>query len=197
MFQETKLKNKLFEEIYNIGDNSDLKIENHLRTMRRVSLFGRKEGPTMNMIISCHPDCRRVLIDSGLCYLGWNACRVRDYLGATRCFKCHACDHVSKNCTQEKITCQHCATLGHDYEDCPKKTLSAECATCSRLKKHLDHSTGDRNCPACKAAIEWLTMAGNNLFTIGQINLQRSRLTDDVWPWNRRTAHSRTIRMAM
>lgn len=121
-----------------------------MRTMCRVSLFGRNDGQTMNMIVSCHPECRRVLIDNGLCYLGWNAFRVRDYLGATRCFKCHMYGHVSRNCIQEKVTCRHCATLGHDYEECPKKALLAVRATCSRFKKQADHST----CPAFKGAIE-------------------------------------------
>lgn len=98
----------LFEEIFvnNLEGRTKVSKEDHIRTMRRVSLFGRKDMGTMNMIITCHPDARKVLIDSGLCYLGWNACRTRDYLGATRCFKCHQYGHISKVCTQEKETCR-------------------------------------------------------------------------------------------
>lgn len=146
----------LFEEIFknNIQGKSTLTREDHLRTMRRVSLFGRKDGSTMNMIVTCHPESRKVLIDSGLCFLGWNACRVRDYLGATRCFKCHLYGHVSKFCTVDAITCRHCAASGHDLEDCPKKAEAAICATCNRFGKPANHKTGDRLCPAHRAAIE-------------------------------------------
>lgn len=146
----------LFQEIFenNLAGKCNLSKEDHIRTMRRVSLFGKRDQGTMNMIITCHPEARKVLIDSGLCFLGWNACRTRDYLGATRCFKCQQYGHISKSCTQESITCRHCAATGHDLEDCPKKAQAAVCATCTRFKKPANHPTGDRACPAHKAAIE-------------------------------------------
>lgn len=147
---------ELFTEIYtnNITGKSTLSLEDHLRTMRRVSLFGKRDSSSMNMIVTCHPESRKVLIDSGLCFLGWNACRVRDYLGATRCFKCHLYGHVSKFCTMTSNTCRHCAATGHDIEDCPKKADAAVCATCKRFNKPSNHPTGDRSCPAHHAAIE-------------------------------------------
>lgn len=146
----------LFEEIFlnNIIEKTNLTKEDHLRTMRRVSLFGRRDSGFMNMIVTCHPDARKALIDSGHCYLGWNACRVRDFIGATRCFKCHLYGHVAKNCTAEVKTCRHCSEQGHDLEDCPKKALAAVCATCKRFNRPANHPTGDRNCPAHLAAVE-------------------------------------------
>lgn len=153
---EPESDTSLFSDIFdnNILGKCNLTKEDHLRTMRRVSLFGKRDSATMNMVITCHPEARKILIDSGLCFLGWNACRARDYLGATRCFKCHQYGHISKACTQEITTCRHCAAAGHDYQDCPVKTQAAVCATCTRFKKPADHATGDRSCPAQKAAIE-------------------------------------------
>lgn len=98
----------LFEEILvnNLEGKTPISKEDHLRTTRKVSLFGKRDTGTMNMILTCHPDVRKTLIDSGMCSLGWNACRTRDYLGATRCFKCHQYGHI-KACPQEKETCRH------------------------------------------------------------------------------------------
>lgn len=153
---EPEADKKLFEEIFtnNINGNSNISKEDYLRTMRRVALFGKRNQTTMNMIITCHPDARNVLINSGHCFLGWNACRVRDYSGATRCFKCHLYGHVAKNCTATVKICRHCSGQGHDLEDCPNKAQAAICATCKRFNRPANHKTGDRNCPAHLAAIE-------------------------------------------
>lgn len=146
----------LFTEIYtnNLEGHTTLTLEDHLRTMRRVSLFGKRDSGTMNMVLTCHPAARKVLLDSGMCFLGWNACRTRDFTGATRCFKCHQYGHISRSCSQDNETCRHCAAVGHDFETCPKKAQPAVCATCTRFKKPADHPTGDRVCPAQKAAVE-------------------------------------------
>lgn len=153
---EASKDSALFDEIYvnNIEGKSSVNKEDYMRTIRRVSLFGKRDLSTMNMVITCHPEIRNILIDSGRCYLGWNACKVRDFWGATRCFKCHMYGHVSKSCTAETITCRHCAASGHDFQDCTKKTEAAVCATCRKFRKPDNHRTGDRNCPAHCAAIE-------------------------------------------
>lgn len=144
-----------FTEIFmsNFSEKECLSKEDFLRTTRRVSFFGKRDSPTVNMIATVHPEARRLLLDSGLCFIGWQACRVRDYIGATRCFKCHLYGHVSKNCRAEKETCRHCTESGHNFEDCPNKAQAAKCATCTRFSKNADHPTGDRSCPAQVAAI--------------------------------------------
>lgn len=144
-----------FTEIFmsNFSGKECLSKEDFLRTARRVSFFGKRDSPTVNMIATVHPEARRLLLDSGLCFIGWHACRVRDYVGATRCFKCHLYGHVLKNCSAEKETCRHCTESGHNFEDCPNKAQAAKCATCTRFGKKDDHPTGDRSCPAQVAAI--------------------------------------------
>lgn len=48
--------------------------------MRHISLFGKRDTASMNilkMIVTCHPEARKVLLDSGECLIGWSRCRVR------------------------------------------------------------------------------------------------------------------------
>lgn len=52
--------------------------------------------------------------------VGWTMCRVRPRtLPPTRCFRCHAFGHNSKDCSAPDMTgaCWRCGTLGHVMKD--------------------------------------------------------------------------------
>lgn len=50
----------------------------------------------------------RKLLEEGKVKIGWNMCRVQDYIGILRCFKCCGYYHFAKDCVKEE-TCGKCA----------------------------------------------------------------------------------------
>lgn len=47
-------------------------------------------------------EAREILIKKERIYIGWNCCRVQDYLVATKCYKCHNFGHTAKYCRNDK-----------------------------------------------------------------------------------------------
>lgn len=89
--------------------------------------------------------------------IGWNICKVQDYVGILRCFKCCGYYHFAKDC-KKKETCGNCAKQ-HATKECKSETK--KCVNCEeKIKvfkiKNLksDHSAYDSNCPCFKKEIE-------------------------------------------
>jgi hypothetical protein len=147
---------EFLDELYssNLEGKISLNKEQLKNTTRRVALFGPRDRPDVGCIYTVHPEVRKVLIQQGHILVGWSSCRTRDYVGATRCHKCHLYGHVAKFCSQEAEVCRHCASSGHGDMACPNKGNAAKCATCTRFKKPNSHATGSRECPAYQSACE-------------------------------------------
>lgn len=89
--------------------------------------------------------------------IGWNMCRVQDYVGILRCYKCCGYYHFAKDCLK-KETCGNCASQ-HATKECKseiKKCVNCEEKIKSYKIKNLksDHSAYDSNCPCLKKEVE-------------------------------------------
>ena len=49
-------------------------------------------------------------------YVGWQTCRIQDFVNVTGCFKSQGFGHTSKYCTEKEDTCGHCAEAGHGHK---------------------------------------------------------------------------------
>jgi len=52
--------------------------------------------------------------------IGWNICKVQDYIGILRCFKCCGYYHFAKDCKKE-VACGNCAGK-HATNECRSDT---------------------------------------------------------------------------
>lgn len=88
---------------------------------------------------------------------GWKICKVQEYIGILRCYKCCGYYHFAKDCNK-KETCGKCAGQ-HATKECisqEKKCVNCEDKIKNFKIKNLkaDHSVYDNNCPCYKREIE-------------------------------------------
>lgn len=114
--------------------------------------------------IEIDADTRKHLINTKeKLFIGWATCRYIDDLEIVRCLHCQQYGHVAKYCAEKDPRCARCAEH-HKTDDCPKKAcdeFKPICASCKRIKKPCDHSTGSPNCPTYKAKLEALILNTN------------------------------------
>ncbi|XP_070170847.1 uncharacterized protein [Polyergus mexicanus] len=89
--------------------------------------------------------------------IGWNICKVIDYIGIIRCYKCCGFYHFAKDCTKKEV-CGNCADQ-HATKDCKSNLM--KCVNCEDKAKNFkiknlksDHSAYDSSCPCLKKEIE-------------------------------------------
>lgn len=100
---------------------------------------------------------REKFLQSEKLKIGWNICKVQDYVGILRCYKCCGYYHLAKDCIK-KEACGNCANR-HATRECRseiKKCINCEEKIKSYKIKNLksDHSAYDGNCPCLKKEIE-------------------------------------------
>ena len=91
--------------------------------------------------------------------LGWQICRIEDYLVATRCFKCSKFNYRTQDCRGE-VTCLLCAGP-HTLLECSGDSKIFKCTNCVNYNKHnptksiiVAHSSLDKKCSSLHAVIE-------------------------------------------
>ena len=115
---------------------------------------GRKDSDETNWVAEVSPKLREKLLEANKVFLGWNACKVRDFLAVSRCFKCQGFGHIAKHCRHKEEVCSHCTEEGHGAKTCPKKTQSAVCVNCRRFGLKGGHAASSKECPAHRKALE-------------------------------------------
>jgi len=61
-----------------------------------------------------------MMLEEGRVKIGWNICRVQNYIGILRCFKCCGYYHFARDCKKE-VVCDQCAGK-HASRECKDKT---------------------------------------------------------------------------
>ena len=89
--------------------------------------------------------------------IGWNICKVQDYIGILRCFKCCGYYHFAKDCKKE-VACGKCAGK-HATNEC--RSDIRKCVNCEEKIKSFklkninsEHAAFDTNCPYYKRELE-------------------------------------------
>jgi hypothetical protein len=89
--------------------------------------------------------------------VGWNKCKVVEYVHITRCYNCWGFNHVIAQCKKD-IVCVKCSEK-HDGKDC--KEVNKKCVNCINYANKLNlssydisHSPKDNNCPCFIRALE-------------------------------------------
>lgn len=114
---------------------------------------GRKDSQETNWVLEVAPQVRDKLL-TGKIFISWNACRVRDYIAVSRCYKCQGYGHVAKHCRLGYEICAHCAESGHSTKECTSKNKDASCVNCKKAGKKGDHAASNADCPMYKRALE-------------------------------------------
>lgn len=114
---------------------------------------GDKTRNTCNWVLETSKAARDILIKRDRLYIEWTCCGLKDYIAATRCYKCQSFGHTTKFCNSTTDTCGHCGASGHAFKSCPNKSKSAVCINCKRNGKPHNHNIRDKECPAYGMAI--------------------------------------------
>lgn len=110
--------------------------------------FGGRGAATRNVVLRVDPKIRDLILSKGRIYIEWSCCRVKDYVGVTRCWQCQDYGHIKKDCRRVGV-CRHCAEEGHIASACPKSGEPAVCPPCKYMKRPHNHSMDDlANCPS-------------------------------------------------
>lgn len=86
--------------------------------------------------------------------IGFQYCRVDDYVNVTRCYKCQEYGHTSAKCKSLTEVCSLCAKTGHDHRNCPNKNGPFTCINCKKVKKPAGHSAADPECLCYKYKLQ-------------------------------------------
>jgi hypothetical protein len=137
------------------AQNTDINLQQG-EIQPKFSYQTKKHG--RNLVIEVEAGTRRRLLQSRM-KLGWEICTVRDYIVATRCFKCSKYNHRAHECRGEEC-CPLCAG-NHKMKDCTANAQDYKCINCTSFNKHnqgktvcANHSSLDKNCPSFLAVLE-------------------------------------------
>jgi hypothetical protein len=135
--------------------------ENTSGTDSQNSQTGRqKRYSTETYVIEVSAGMRRVIRSMCSIKLGWQSCRVEDYLSITRCYQCNGFGHFKKDC-KAGTACGHCGQ-GHDSHACTAPKSSHHCINCEKFNKSqksnrkllTNHSSFSDECESLKRIVD-------------------------------------------
>lgn len=92
----------------------------------------------------------KAMVEEKKVKIGWNICKIQDYIGILRCFRCCGYYHFVKDCKKNKI-CRKCAG-NHATKEC--KSEIRKCVNCEEKIKSFkikninsNYSAFDSSCP--------------------------------------------------
>lgn len=108
---------------------------------------GARGKETVSWVAQVEPDLFGRMLREGRVYVGLRCCRVREFVGVTRCFKCQGLGHIGRMCGRG-VTCSRCGDEGHHVSRCSKVMDGQECANCKRMGfRDVGHSVMWSGCP--------------------------------------------------
>nr|CAI5865989.1 unnamed protein product [Callosobruchus analis] len=133
--------------------NSSILHESSSMTVKVV----KRMKKTFMAIVECDPKTFKGIIAEKYLYINWSRCRIFEYVGVYRCFKCGGFGHHASKCSSEE-KCLKCSSANHKIDSCVSEHYV--CFNCSEanlsLKLSLDvsHSIFDYKCPVYLKNVE-------------------------------------------
>ena len=107
-------------------------------------------------IVECDPLTYQMISKEQFLYINWSRCRVFEYVGVFRCFKCGGFNHHAENCSSED-KCLKCTSSDHKPEECVNDTICANCIEVNqkfKLDLNANHFILDKLCPVYLKKVE-------------------------------------------
>lgn len=117
-----------------------------------IRLRTGKHKDVVNLVIEGPASLRHALIGQETVYVGFSACKARDFLVPMRCYKCQQYGHMSKSC-KGKDLCSKCGDEGHAHKDC-KSPENDKCSNCKHDGKDHNHRVDSKKCPHYEKAFQ-------------------------------------------
>ena len=121
-----------------IAQNPDM----HLKKETKAKFSYETKKHSRNLVMEVGAQTRKLLLHAKV-KLGWQICKIEDYLVADRCKKCSRFNHRARDCTGEK-TCPLCAGS--------HKLKEFKCISCLSYNKYnqnksvcVNHTALDKN----------------------------------------------------
>lgn len=151
-----EIKEEELSEVIYEKNNQDITVskEEFVKGFRPIFKTGPRGQDTTHWVVECEPVIRRDLIKKEKVFFDWTSSRVRDFIVATRCFKCQGHGHTAKVCREKKDVCGHCAAVGHTMKQCPNLGLLPVCSNCKKAGKDSNHKVNDLSCPCYNKALQ-------------------------------------------
>lgn len=141
------------ELLRNIIEQNKLDLISGYENMRLLSKWSVEKYNNITAIVEMNEQIHQNILRKGFLNIGWNKCRVYDYVKVTRCFKCWGFYHIAKFCKKNEI-CGNCAE-NNPTANCINDRL--KCVLCMKYKNELnmknedvEHNVNDKNCPTYK-----------------------------------------------
>jgi len=113
---------------------------------------------TINLVMELSAQITKLLLHKQV-KLGWQICKIEDYVVATRCYKCSRFNHRAHDCRGEE-TCPLCAG-SHKLKECTTNPHEYKRNNCLSYNKHdqkipicVNHTSLDKNCPSLHVILE-------------------------------------------
>lgn len=108
--------------IEKISIQNELNTEKDTFKMKIIKIVtGRNQETTM--ILKVDQYTHKYLVERQRMKVGWNNCRVYDYVSVVRRYKCWGYNHFAAECKSEAI-CKRCAG-SHEYMECQNSSKNA------------------------------------------------------------------------
>lgn len=140
--------------IEKISIQNELNTEKDTFKMKIIKIITAR-NQEITMILEVDQYTHKYLVERQRMKVGWNNCRVYDYVSVVRCYKCWGYNHFAAECKGE-TTCKGCAG-NHEYMECQNSTK--KCVNCLKSAKKLnlniacDHEATDIECESYKRIV--------------------------------------------
>jgi len=118
---------------------------------------GTKPGKETTILIEVGPHTRKQILQTKL-KIGWEICKVEDYIVPNRCYRCSRNNHKHSDCERQE-TCPHCAGK-HKLKECTAPASEhnfMNCISYNRYHKNEkiegNHSALRKDCPSLQAVL--------------------------------------------
>ncbi|XP_060843818.1 uncharacterized protein LOC132923859, partial [Rhopalosiphum padi] len=90
---------------------------------------GPRDKEIVHWVCEVRPEIFKKVIDRSV-YIGYSACRVKEFLDVSICYRCQKYGHIAAKCRATEMVCSYCAETGHKVEECKNKYKPPKCANC-------------------------------------------------------------------